>query len=278
MTAQQHVALLQRRWNDAAGSTGIPRDDIEKRLRAHLIADAAGMADGEDDPVSSDAAASRPNPNRHNPKAGELAQMHALHLARIAMDVMAPNPAKTLTIIGSGEEAETHMSAALDSRDFADVRIYARQPVAASKLAKKFRSRVQKPIEVCASPEQAVHNADVIILATGDAKPIIDSDWLLPEVHITCAFPEEMRGNELPATLLTRAKIIASDCPQLIGANRQHLMSGLKTRRRVIHLGAMIDRFNPDRQRGMTLFFVSGVNYASGADLEPPAQSEFTAQ
>lgn len=230
-----------------------PETDLRAaNLRDYLMADAAG----QDDWTTSEAEAFAAGLNQDALR--DMHLMQGLYAGRIGMQVLAPQNAKSLAVIGSGVEAEMQIRAALDARDIQTVRIYARKIVAAASLAKKFRNRVPRPIEICASPEEAVHRAEIVILATGTAKPTLDPDWVMHGVHITCAFPQEIKHHELPLGMLSRAKIIASDSPRAIGKNERHLMGALATRRSVIHLGAMIDRFNPDRARGTTLLLLSG--------------------
>lgn len=232
---------------------------IESHIRNYMIADAAGAAEWENAEIELDNAFQRASKQFAEPVSPiEVRQLADLLIGRICCDVLVPHKPNILAVIGSGTAAETHLAAALSQRSFETVRIYARQPVAANLLAKKFRNRHKSQIEIAASPEAAVHKADMIILATGAHRPEIDSDWVVSGAHITCALPQTVTAHELPLEMIARSKTIASDYPQFIGKCTDHLVGASYAKRRIIHLGAMIDRFEPDRSRGTTIFLNSG--------------------
>lgn len=177
----------------------------------------------------------------------------------IALETMAAHDAKTLALIGTGKQAESQLAAAIALRHFQEVRIYGRRPVAANELAKTFRQKIQTPIQISSTPEEAVHNADVVILATDATEPIIDADWLSPHAHITTVGPKTKTRHELPIGVIHRAKVIASDSPQQILASDEHFLKDQTVVKRVKHLGGLIGKFNPDKDRGITLFLSSGL-------------------
>lgn len=178
----------------------------------------------------------------------------------IALDVMAPREVKTLALIGTGKLAESQLAAAIALRQFQQIRIYGRQPVAATELAKVYRQKTQTPIQISSTPEEAVHNADIVILASASAtEPVISTDWVAPHAHITTIGPKTKTRHELPIGLVHRAKIIASDSPQQILASPTHFLQGEQSAKRIKHLGGLIGKFNPDKDRGITLFLSSGL-------------------
>lgn len=177
----------------------------------------------------------------------------------IALDTMASRRVKTLALIGTGKQAATQLEAALGLRQFEQIRIYSRHPVAANALCKNFRHKTQIPIVVPSTPEEAVHNADIVILATDSAEPVIDADWVAPDAHVTTLGPKTKSRHELPIGLVHRAKVIASDSPQQIMANEDHLLQGEQALKRMVHLGSLVGKFNSDRERGITLFLSSGL-------------------
>jgi len=185
-------------------------------------------------------------------------------MGSLALDCLAPHTARTMALIGVGKQAEAQLAAAISLRSFEQIRIYGRQPVAATALAKQFRGRTQTPIQIAGSPEEAVHNADVVILATDSSEPVIDADWVAPHAHVTSVGPRTKQRHELPIGLAHRARLIASDSPQQIRASDDHFLKGEVALKRLEHLGSLIGKFNPDKNRGMTLFLSSGL---AGVDV-----------
>ncbi len=177
----------------------------------------------------------------------------------VALDVMTPRRARTLALIGTGQQAETQLAAALAVRDFADVRIYSRRPVAANELARRYRRSTNGTIGIAGTPEEAVHKADVVILATSATQPVIDADWVAPHAHVTTIGPKAAGRHELPVALARRARAVASDSPQQIRAMKDHFLEGEAALKKLKHLGALADTLDPDRDRGMTLFLSAGL-------------------
>lgn len=176
-------------------------------------------------------------------------------LGGIAADVMAPRNATSLAVIGTGPTAEAQIQAAIAVRAFTQIRLYGRQPVAAAKIEKKFRNSTTATITVCATPEIAVHHADVVILASNQAEMVIDADWVAPHAHVTAIIMSEEVRQPLPKGLLQRARTVASDDPESLAGKvirRQDLVT-----ERVLSLGELIDQFNPDANRAMTVFISS---------------------
>lgn len=261
------------RMPESADVDRMPHDALASAIRAHLIADAGNRETTE--PASSD---DRDRP----PSAGDvgrvrkladgnLSEMIAACVGGLALDVLAPRNARSLALIGVGKQAEAQLEAALGLRDLRQIRIYGHRPVAATELAKQFRNKTSIPIDISSSPEEAVHNADIVILASNSSEPAIDADWVAPHAHVTSMGPRSRAKYEVPFGLVYRAKTIASDSPQHIAADEDHFLAGDKVMNRLKHIGGLIGKFNPDKQRSMTLFLSSGLADTELAALKAAA-------
>lgn len=180
-------------------------------------------------------------------------------IGALAIDAMAAKNAKNLAVIGTGKHAEAHLLAALTLREFEDIRIYGRRPVAANDLAKIIRGRTNAKVRISASPEEAVHHADIVLLVTNSGEPMVDADWVSPEAHVSTIGPKVKNRHEVPAGILWRAKLIASDVPQQIIDQVDPAANDRRTKLRVKHLGNLFDKFDANRERSMTLFVSSGL-------------------
>jgi len=188
----------------------------------------------------------------------QLEKVGAECLGCIAADTLASRKAKTLALIGAGAEARAQLEMIAPTRAIERVRIFARQPIAAAELAKQFSARTGIRTEVVGSPEEALHNADMVILATSSGEPVIEASWVAPGTFITSLGPKSKSRHELPVNIARRAKIIASDSPRQVLADSDHFLAGETAIRRITHLGSLVGKFDPDRDRGITLFLSSG--------------------
>jgi len=185
-------------------------------------------------------------------------------IGSIAADTLASQKTKTLALIGSGQEARAQLTMAASTRQLENVRIFDAKPVAAAELAKQFGASSTANVTVSGSPEEAVKNADMVILATNNSQPAIDASWIAPGAYVTSCGPQSKGRHELPIGIAHRAKTICSDSPQQILADPDHFLHGESALKRMVHLGSLVGTFNPDRERGITLFLSSGV---AGSDV-----------
>ncbi|MEV0286434.1 MULTISPECIES: ornithine cyclodeaminase family protein [unclassified Kribbella] len=109
----------------------------------------------------------------------------------LAVDLLARPDASTLAIIGSGAQAHAHLRYAHAVRSFTDVRMYS-------------RSLREAPdgVTLAASADEAASGADVVLLCTSAAEPVIDVTALSPGTLVTSISTNAPRAHEIdPAAL-----------------------------------------------------------------------------
>lgn len=245
----RHVSAPARQ---AIDFTAVPEDILDAAMQAYLE-DAARGAPARDDVQALPA------------EAEQLAVLSIGCIGGIAIGALAPRSARSLALIGTGRQARAQLAAALRMRCFTDIRIYGRRPVAAAELAKAYARKLGFQLTVSATPEEAVQKADVVILATDSPEPVIDADWVAPQAHVTTVGPRLRNRHELPLGLARRARTVVSDHPAAIHDNPEHMLADHAALKRLTHLGRLNGRFNPDRNRGMTLFLTEGLPGADAA-------------
>lgn len=100
--------------------------------------------------------------------------------AAVSARVLARRDARVLTIIGAGVQGTASLHLFPLVRDFDDIRIASLYFEDAEKLA------AQHPqARAFASAEEAVRNADVVVLTTTSDQPVIRPQWVEPGMHIT---------------------------------------------------------------------------------------------
>lgn len=191
----------------------------------------------------------------------------------VAVDTLASRTARSLAVVGVGRQAEAQLIGIAGTRQFETVRIWGRRPEAARELASRVQRHFQTPIAVADSTEHAVRGADVVVLATSAAVPVVDPDWIAPAAHVTTLGPKSKAAHELPPALADRAATIATDSPQQVAQlGPDHLLAGTGAADRVRHLGDLIGTFEPDRDRGLTLFLSIGLAGTEVAALAAVAE------
>jgi alanine dehydrogenase len=142
-----------------------------------------------------------------------LAQFEANHLGQIrtgaasgyATDVLAAPDASSLAIIGSGFQARTQIEAMREVRKFNDIRVWSRN------IDKCGRFAAETGARVCASAEEAVRGASIVVTATSSKDPVLESSWIAPGTHVNAMGSNQAARRELPSDLIARADLIACD-------------------------------------------------------------------
>jgi ornithine cyclodeaminase len=118
--------------------------------------------------------------------ASALTEIRTAAVSAVATDVLASRDADVLAIIGTGVQARAHLRAIASTRPLAQIRVAGRT----LEKAKKFLAELGPEITAstkqigCASIQQAVEGASIIVTATNSTEPVIRREWLTPGVHI----------------------------------------------------------------------------------------------
>lgn len=148
----------------------------------------------------------------------ELGARRTGALGGVAADVLARPDATTVAVIGTGRQAWTQLWALGAVRHLSDVRTYSRDPDRRTAFARRAAAELQVAARPAASAEQAAAAADILILATTSAQPVIDPAAVAAGTHVTTVGPKAAQAHETPTELLARAAIVTCDSPQQAAA------------------------------------------------------------
>ncbi|MDP6372081.1 MAG: ornithine cyclodeaminase family protein [Vicinamibacterales bacterium] len=127
--------------------------------------------------------------------ASAITAIRTAAVSAVATRLLARDPVDTLAILGAGVQARSHLEAMLAVRRFKRVRICARRPEGAARLAAESRERYSLDIEAAATAEAAVRGADVIVTATSSKTPVLARDWIAPGTHVNAV------GSSIPTSV-----------------------------------------------------------------------------
>lgn len=139
--------------------------------------------------------------------AAELTTARTAATTAVAVDALAPLKARRLAIIGSGKVAQAHLHYVKDLRDWQSISLYSPglselEPQALARL-KGLDSR----LTLVDSREAAIHDADVIMLCTSSAGPVIDPSRLTRPALITSISTNAPRAHEVPPQSLNDMQV-----------------------------------------------------------------------
>jgi ornithine cyclodeaminase/alanine dehydrogenase-like protein (mu-crystallin family) len=118
--------------------------------------------------------------------ASALTEIRTAAVSAVATDVLAARDADVLAIIGTGVQARAHLRAIASTRPLAEIRVAGRTLERAAKFVSELGPEITGSTELigCASVQQAVEGADIIVTATNSTEPVLRREWLTPGVHI----------------------------------------------------------------------------------------------
>ncbi len=123
---------------------------------------------------------------------------------------LAREDAATLAIIGTGEQARTHMEAMLLVRPIRRIRIWGPTPAHAEQLrqeAERLYSGEGITVETMPTAEQAVADADIVCTVTAATTPILHGAWLKEGAHVNAVGACRAKDRELDSELVRRAEL-----------------------------------------------------------------------
>ena len=125
-------------------------------------------------------------------------------ISGVATKYLAQQNAKTLCVIGTGEQAEGLVEAVLAVRNITHIQLFNRTYDKAVIFANKLAAQYDITVEVFEDVEDAMHNAEVIVTATNATSPVFQNA-LTDGVHINAVGSFKPDMQELPSVALQQA-------------------------------------------------------------------------
>ncbi|WP_273825987.1 ornithine cyclodeaminase family protein [Pseudomonas asplenii] len=136
--------------------------------------------------------------------AGELTTARTAATTAVAVDALAAPIASRLAIVGSGPVAQAHLRYARNLREWRSIRLYS------PNLGAETRGRlleIEPHLELVAHLDAALEEADVIMLCTSSATPVIDPRTLGKPALITSISTNAPRAHEIPPQALKAMEV-----------------------------------------------------------------------
>jgi L-arginine dehydrogenase len=157
--------------------------------------------------------------------AGELTTARTAATTAVAVDALAPFEATRLAIIGSGKVAQAHLHYVKSLREWQSISLYSpslRDDVETVALLKNLEPR----LNIVDSRETAIQDADVIMLCTSSAGPVIDPSSLNKPALITSISTNAPRAHEVPPQSLNDMQVFCDYRLTTPGSAGEMLIAG----------------------------------------------------
>lgn len=158
--------------------------------------------------------------------AGELTTARTAATTAVAIDALAPLNARRLAIIGSGKVAQAHLHYVKGLRNWQSITLYSPGLSTLDPQALAQLKSLDPRLSLVESREAAVHDADVIMLCTSSAGPVIDPATLSKPALITSISTNAPRAHEVPPQSLNDMQVFCDYRLSTPGSAGEMLIAG----------------------------------------------------
>lgn len=138
--------------------------------------------------------------------AGELTTARTAATTAVAVDALAPLDARGLAIIGSGKVAQAHLHYVKSLRDWQSISVYS-PSLQEDPETQALLTAATPGLTIATRLEAALADADVIMLCTSSAGPVIDPAALSKPALITSISTNAPRAHEVPPQSLNDMQV-----------------------------------------------------------------------
>ncbi len=147
---------------------------------------------------------------------GYLTAMRTGAVSGVATKYMARPEAHVAAIFGTGVQAFTQVLGVHEARPLAKLLAYSVDPLEKRRsFGERITAKIGVPVELAEDPAEAIGKADVVVLATSAATPIVNGEWFRPGTHINSIGSHAPGMRELDTLTVERSRVIcdqASAC------------------------------------------------------------------
>ncbi|WP_375432599.1 ornithine cyclodeaminase family protein [uncultured Friedmanniella sp.] len=124
----------------------------------------------------------------------------------LAVETLSRAESRVLTVVGTGSQARHEALAVSRVRPIENILVVGRRADAAARAAADLRRLTGISVAVVGA-EEGCRRADIIVTATTATAPVLDVSWVRAGTHISAMGADGPGKQELPTTLLGRARL-----------------------------------------------------------------------
>lgn len=136
-----------------------------------------------------------------------ITEMRTAAVSAVSARELARDEAQTLAIIGSGAQARSHLEAMERVFELNEIRVWSPTPDHQLAFITEMESITETKLVGCNSAEQAVHHADVIVLATSSSEPVVQNEWVASGAHVISVGACRPDQREMDPALIRRGRL-----------------------------------------------------------------------
>ena len=157
--------------------------------------------------------------------ASAVTEIRTAAVSVVATDLLARRDADVLAVIGTGVQGRAHVLALSATRELREIRLTGRDPAATGRVAAGLSELVGAHVQACATVEEAVQGAGIVVTATSSAQPVLRGEWLEPGMHINAVGACLPTTRELDSAAVGRGVLFADSRASLLAESGDYLMA-----------------------------------------------------
>jgi alanine dehydrogenase len=196
--------------------------------------------------------------------ANTLTRLRTAAAGAIAARHLARTGSRTVTILGTGEQAHAQLEALRLVRPIRKVFVWGRSRAAMDRYVSQWQEQGVTVVAASDLP-QSVAQADIIITTTPATSPLVMSAWVRPGTHVSAVGSDGAGKKEIDPELVRRSKFVADKASQSLTIGELQGVSPRQDGRDLIYaeLGEICAGLKPGREdeSEITVFDSSGVSF-----------------
>jgi alanine dehydrogenase len=128
-------------------------------------------------------------------------------VSAVSARFLARRDAATLAIIGTGVQARSHLEAFAEVRQLKEVRVWSPKVASRERFVSETSGHLPVSLRAADTAEEAVRDADLIVLVTSSPTPVLDSAWVADGAHVVSVGACRPEQREMDPALVARARL-----------------------------------------------------------------------
>jgi|TARA_B110000263_G_scaffold6249_1_gene5391 alanine dehydrogenase len=144
-------------------------------------------------------------------EANMLGQIRTGAASALASKYLANSNSKSLTIVGSGFQAESQLLSIASIFDLENINVYSRSEDKRNLFASKMSKEVNIEIKPHKNIKNAVEGSDIVCLITNSSTPVLPSQMITNGMHINAAGGNNWLRSEISSDSIGKFDLISCD-------------------------------------------------------------------
>jgi len=197
-------------------------------------------------------------------EANMLGQIRTGAASGLASKYMAKSNSKSLSIIGSGFQAQSQLLSIASIFNLESINVYSRSENKRNMFASNLSNEVNLQIKPHKNIESAVEESDIVCLITNSAKPVLPNELMTNGMHINAAGGNNWLRSEISTDSMEKFDLISCDSLEQAKYESKELMEatekGIISWNNVKELGSLIyENKKRESENHITLYESLGV-------------------